>query len=150
MPNSLKEQLNADVKTALKAKDRARSGCLRLILAGIKQREVDERIELTDDDIIAILAKMAKQRRESITQYEQAGRQDLVDVEAFELEVLREYMPTQLDDAQLAEMIGQAVDECAATSIKDMGKVMGILRGRLQGRADMGTVGAAVKARLSS
>jgi uncharacterized protein len=137
------------MKTAMRAKDSARLSAIRLILAAVKQKEVDERIELTDADVVAILEKMIKQRRESIAQFEKAARNDLADAEKFELGVLSGYLPQQLSDSQVQEEIAKAISETGASGVKDMGKVMAALKSRLAGRADMGKVSALVKARLS-
>ena len=133
----------------MRAKDSARLSAIRLILAAVKQKEVDERIELTDADVVAILEKMMKQRRESIAQFEKAARNDLADAEKFELGVLSGYLPQQLSDSQVQEEIAKAISETGANGVKDMGKVMAALKSRLAGRADMGKVSALVKARLS-
>jgi len=137
------------MKTAMRAKDSARLSAVRLILAAIKQKEVDERVELTDADVVAILEKMIKQRRESIVQFERGARTDLADAEKFELGVLSGYLPQQLSDSQVQEEIAKAISETGASGVKDMGKVMAALKSRLAGRADMGKVSALVKARLS-
>lgn len=149
MQPSLKSRIQEDMKTAMRAKDSARLGIIRLILAAIKQREVDERIDLDDAQILAVLDKMIKQRRDSIEQFARAGRQDLVDQEQFELGVINDYLPPQLDAGELSTLIEQAIADAGALSMKDMGKVMGILRPRVQGRADMGEVSARIKDRLS-
>ena len=133
----------------MRAKDSARLSAVRLILAGIKQREVDERIELTDADVVAVIEKMIKQRRESIAQYEKAARKDLADVEKFELELLSGYLPQQMTDAEVQEELQKAISESGASGIKDMGKVMALLKPRLAGKADMGKVSSLVKSRLS-
>jgi len=146
---SLKEQIQQDMKEAMRGGDKRRLGVIRLVMAAIKQREVDERIELDDAGITAVLDKMAKQRRESIAQYSKAGRDDLVDQENFELEVLKSYLPEQLGEAEIDAMIEATIQTTGASSIKDMGKVMGQLKPKLQGRADMGAVSARIKARLS-
>jgi hypothetical protein len=146
---SLKEQLQQDMKQAMRGGDKRRLGAIRLVMAAIKQREVDERIELDDAAVTAVLDKMAKQRRESIAQYGKAGRDDLVEQENFELELLKTYLPEQLDEAEIDAMIEATIQSTGATSVKDMGKVMGQLKPRLQGRADMGAVSARIKARLS-
>jgi uncharacterized protein len=146
---SLKETLQQDMKAAMRAADKRRLGVIRLINAAIKQREVDERIDLDDSQVIVVLDKMAKQRRESIEQYEKAGRNDLADQEHFELEVLKTYLPEQLDEAKIDAMIAEAITATGAQSVKDMGKVMGQLKARLAGRADMGAVSGKIKARLS-
>jgi uncharacterized protein YqeY len=146
---SLKEQLQQDMKQAMRGGDKRRLGAIRLVMAAIKQREVDERIELDDAAVTAVLDKMAKQRRESIAQYSKAGRDDLVEQENFELELLKTYLPEQLDEAEIDAMIEATIQSTGAASVKDMGKVMGQLKPRLQGRADMGAVSARIKARLS-
>jgi uncharacterized protein len=137
------------MKAAMRAKDSARLSAVRLILAGIKQREVDERKELTDADVTSVIEKMIKQRRESIAQYEKAARKDLADAEKFELDLLSGYLPQQLGDAEIQQEIQKAVSESGASGIKDMGKVMALLKQRLAGRADMGKVSNLVKAKLS-
>ena len=147
---SLKDRIGEDMKAALRARDQARLSAIRLLLAAMKQKEVDERIALEDAHVLAIIDKMIKQRRESISQYESAGRKDLADAEKFEIGVISEYLPKQLSDAEIAQEIDAAVKEAGAAGVKDMGKVMGLLKPRLAGRADMGKVSAQVKARLSS
>lgn len=149
MSLSLKEQIQEDMKTALRAQEKQRLGAIRLIIAAIKQREIDERISLDDTQVIAVLEKMIKQRRDSHSQYAQAGRQDLADQEAFEIQVIQAYMPQPLSEAELGELIEAAVAESGASSPKDMGKVMGILKPRIQGRADMQVISTKVKQRLS-
>jgi uncharacterized protein YqeY len=146
---SLKQQITEDMKTAMRARDTARLGAIRLLLAAIKQREVDERIELSDADVVAIIEKMNKQRRDSISQYEAAGRQDLADVEKFEMSVLQTYMPQQLSEAEISVAIAEAIAATGAAGQQDMGKVMGVLKPKLAGRADMGKVSALIKAQLS-
>ncbi|MDO8810817.1 MAG: GatB/YqeY domain-containing protein [Gallionella sp.] len=146
---SLKLQITEDMKTAMRAKDAARLGAIRLLLAAMKQREVDERIELTDADIVAIIEKMNKQRRDSISQYEAAGRQDLADVEKFEMTVLAAYMPQQMSEAEVAAAVAEAIVATGAAGPQDMGKVMGAIKPKLAGRADMGKVSALIKAQLS-
>jgi uncharacterized protein len=138
------------MKTAMRAKDSARLSTVRLLLAALKQREVDERIVLTDADVLSAIEKMIKQRRESIVQYEKAARKDLADVEKFEIDVLSAYLPQQMGEAELAQAVAAAVAESGASGIKDMGKVMALLKPRLAGRADMGAVSSLVKAKLSS
>ena len=133
----------------MRAKDAARLSTVRLALAAIKQREVDTRAELGDAEVLAVLEKMIKQRRESIAQYEQAGRKDLADAEKAELEVLSAYLPRQLGEAELDQAVAAAVAESGASGLKDMGKVMALLKSRLAGKADMGKVSGLVKARLS-
>jgi len=137
------------MKTAMRAKDGVRLSTVRLALAAVKQKEIDERVELTDADVLSILEKMIKQRRESIAQFEKASRQDLADKEKAEIEVLSAYLPQKMSDAQLAQAVSAAVSEAGASGIKDMGKVMALLKPRLAGRADMGTVSALVKNKLS-
>ena len=133
----------------MRAKDAARLSAIRLLLSGIKQREVDERKELTDADVVSVVEKMIKQRRESIAQYEKAARNDLAEGEKFELGVLSGYLPQQMGDAQVAEEVAKAVAESGASGIKDMGKVMAVLKPRLAGKADMGQVSSLVKSKLS-
>jgi uncharacterized protein YqeY len=145
---SLKQQITDDMKAAMRAKDPARLGAIRLLLAALKQKEVDERVELSDADVLSIIEKMMKQRRESVTQYQAAGRQDLADAEKFEMGVLTAYLPQQMGEAEIAAAIAAAVTESGAASVKDMGKAMALLKSRLAGRADMAKVSALVKARL--
>ena len=133
----------------MRAKDSARLSAVRLLLSGIKQREVDERKELSDVEVTAVIEKMIKQRRESIAQYEKAARKDLVDAEKFELDLLIGYLPQQMSDAELSQAVDAAVSEAKPTGIKDMGKVVALLKARLAGKADMGKVSALVKTRLS-
>ena len=147
---SLKAQITEDMKAAMRAKDAARLSAVRLLLAAMKQREVDERIELSDADILAIIEKMLKQRRDSITQYEAGGRQDLADVEKFEIGILSGYMPQQLSDAEIEGEVAAAITAAGAKAMQDMGKVMAVLKPKLAGRADMARVSALVKARLGS
>ena len=137
------------MKTAMGAKDSARLSTVRLLLAAMKQKEVDERVELSDADVVAILEKMIKQRRESIAQFEKAARQDLADKEKAEIQVLSAYLPQQLSDAEIQKEINSVIAETGASGVKDMGKVMAALKGRLAGRADMGKVSGLVKGRLS-
>jgi hypothetical protein len=137
------------MRTALKAGDKRRLGAIRLILAAVKQREVDERTELTDPEVLAVLEKMLKQRRDSISQYEQAGRTDLAEQEAFEVGVIQGYLPAALGDAEIAALIEEAIAATGAKAMADMGKVMAIVKPKIQGRADMGAVSARVKQRLA-
>jgi len=146
---SLKQQITEDMKTAMRAKDTARLGAIRLLLAAMKQREVDERIELSDADVLSIIEKMLKQRRDSISQFETAGRQDLIDIEKFEVGVLQGYMPQQMTEAEVAAAVDEAVAASGAKSPQEMGKVIALLKPKLAGRADMGKVSALVKAQLS-
>jgi uncharacterized protein YqeY len=148
--SELKARVTEDMKAAMRAKDAPRLSAIRLILAAVKQREVDERKDLTDADIVAVLDKMGKQRRDSISQYDAAGRQDLADAERFELNLLQEYMPKALSDAEIEQAVDAALAESGAASPQDMGKVMGLLKPRLAGRADMTAVSQRVKARLAS
>ena len=147
---SLKSRIQDDVKQAMRARDKARLSVLRLITAAIKQKEVDERIELSDGDVLAVLDKMAKQRRESLEHYRKAGRDDLADQEQFELELLGEFMPEPLSEAELGRLIQAAIEETGASSMRDMGAVMAALREQVQGRADMKAVSETVRARLAS
>ena len=146
---SLKTQLTDDMKTAMKGGDKARLGVIRLILAAIKQREVDERIELDDPQVLAVLEKMVKQRRDSISQYDAANRQDLADIERAEMAVIETYLPAKLDAAAIQAAIDTAVAETGASGPADMGKLMAVLKPRLAGQADMGEVSKLVKQRLS-
>jgi len=146
---NLKQQISEDMKTAMRARDTARLGAIRLLLAAIKQREVDERIELSDAEVVSVIDKMIKQRRDSITQFEAAGRQELADVEKFEINVLQTYMPQPMNEAEVAAAIAAAITASSAASPQEMGKVIALLKPQLAGRADMGKVSALVKARLS-
>ncbi|MDQ2070856.1 GatB/YqeY domain-containing protein [Natronospira bacteriovora] len=146
---SLRNRIQDDIKTAMREKQRERLAILRMLSAAIKQREVDERIELSEADITAVLEKMVKQRRESIRQYEEGGRSDLAEKEAAEIVVLEEYLPEPLSEDELNGLIDAAIKESGAESMKDMGKVMGLLKPQVQGRADMGAVSQQIKARLS-
>jgi uncharacterized protein YqeY len=137
------------MKTAMRAKDGARLSTVRLLLSAMKQKEVDERVALGDADVLAILEKMIKQRRESIAQFEKAARQDLADKEKAEIEILSAYLPQKMADEEIAAAVAAALSEAGASGIKDMGKVMALLKPRLAGRADIGAVSALVKARLS-
>ncbi|RTZ73484.1 MAG: GatB/YqeY domain-containing protein [Gammaproteobacteria bacterium] len=145
----LKERITADMKAAMKSGDKARLGVIRLILAALKQVEVDERIELDDQRVTAILDKMVKQRRDSVEQYEKAGRTELADQEKFEIGVIQEYLPEPLGEAEIEALIDEAIAATGASSMKEMGKVMGMLKPKLQGRADMGTVSARIKQKLA-
>ncbi len=146
---SLKDQLKDQQKLAMLARDKARLGAIRLLMAEIKQREVDTRIELNDEDILAVVTKMVKQRRDSISQFEAAGRQDLADKESAEILVLQEFLPQQLTAEEIAVLIEQAITESGAAVMADMGKVMAVLKPKIQGRADVGAVSAQVKTRLA-
>lgn len=147
---TLKARINDDIKNAMRAGDARRRDALRLLLAALKQREVDERKELADGDIIAVIEKMLKQRRDSIAQFEKGGRQDLADAEKFELEVLQAYMPQALSDAEIAAAVVAAMSDTGAAGPADMGRVMAALKAKLAGRADMGKVSALVKSKLTS
>ncbi len=142
---TLRQRISDDMKNAMRARDAARLGAIRLLLAAMKQREVDERIELDDDAVVAIVEKLLKQRRDSFSQYQAAARQDLADQEAFEIEVLSAYMPQPLSAEEVAALIGQAVTETGAASARDMGRVMAWLKPKLAGRADMNGVSGLVK-----
>lgn len=146
----LKVTIQDSVKDAMRAKDKSRLAALRQITAAIKQTEVDTRTDLSDDDIIAILTKMTKQRREALDQYEKAGRDDLADIEKAELVIIEEFLPAAMSDEEVAAAVEAAIAEAGASSVRDMGAVMNILRPKLQGRADMGAVSGKVKAALSS
>jgi uncharacterized protein YqeY len=147
---SLKDRITEDMKTAMRNKDSARLSALRLLLAAIKQREVDERITLSDADVVAVVEKMLKQRRDSIAQYEAAKRQDLADAEKFEVSVLQGYMPQALSETEVQTAIDAAIAQTGAKSAQDMGKVMAQLKPQLAGRADMAKVSGLVKAKLAS
>ncbi len=146
---TLKGQIQDDMKTAMKSGDKDRLKVVRLILAAIKQIEVDERKELSDPDVLTVLNKMVKQRRDSVTQFRDGGREDLAAIESDEIVVLEQYLPEQLSAAEIDDLISQAMADTGAESIRDMGKVMGQVKAKAAGRADMGAVGAKVKARLS-
>lgn len=147
--SELTSRITDDVKVAMRSKDKARLGVLRLITAAIKQREVDERIELNDDQVLAILEKMVKQRKDSVTAFEKAGRDELVQQEVFEISIIQEFLPEQLSDTEVSTAITEAIKSTGAESMKDMGKVMGVLKAKLAGRADMGQVSQIIKKRLS-
>jgi uncharacterized protein len=148
MASPIKEKIQQDIITAMKGKEKIRLDALRYIMAALKQKEVDDRIELTDEHVVTILDKLAKQRRESIDQFQKANRQDLVDKETYELGILQFYLPTALTDAEITQLIDRAVTSTGASSIKDMGKVMSLLKPQLQGRADMAKVSDKIKQRL--
>lgn len=146
---SLKERIQEDMKSSLRAQNKQRLDAVRLILAAIKQREVDERITLDDAMVLAILDKMLKQRRDSVEQFQKANRQDLIDQENFEIQIIQEYLPAQLSDSEILDHINEAIQTAAAVDIKDMGKVMNVLKAKLQGRVDMAIVSNKIKERLS-
>jgi uncharacterized protein len=146
---TLKAQITEDMKTAMRAKDSTRLGTIRLLQAAIKQREVDERIELNDADVIAVIEKMLKQRRDSITAYESANRADLADIEKAEVMVLQTYLPKQLTDDEVAALLEQVVADTEAVDMKDMGKVMAAIKPLVAGKADMGKISGLIKSRLA-
>ena len=146
---ALRDQLNEDMKAAMKARDAERLAALRLALAAVKQREVDERITLDDAGVVSVIEKMIKQRKDSITQYEKAARQDLADKEKFEISVIEAYLPKQLSQAEVDAIVAETLASTGAKSPADMGKVMGVLKPKLAGKADMGKVSAMVKAKLA-
>jgi uncharacterized protein YqeY len=145
---SLKERITDDMKAAMRSGEKERLGVIRMITAAIKQREVDERISLDDTQVLSVLEKMLKQRKESLVQFQAGNRQDLVDKEAAEITLLQGYLPSQLSDSEIDALIKDAIAATGAASIKDMGKVMGLIKGKAQGRADMAAVGAKIKAKL--
>ena len=146
---SLKSRITEDMKAAMKAKEAQRLSAIRLLLAAIKQREVDDRKDLSDAEIASVIEKMIKQRRDSIAQFQAANRKDLVDVETFELNLLSGYLPKQMTDAEIATEVSDAIAQVGAKGVADMGKVMGVLKSKLAGRADLGKVSAMVKAKLA-
>jgi uncharacterized protein len=146
---SLKLQITEDMKNAMRAKDTAKLGAIRLLTAAIKQREVDERIEMADADVISVIEKMLKQRRDSITAFELAKRDDLADIEKFEVSVLQTYMPKQMSDAEISAIVDQVIADSGAQGAKDMGKVVGLVKPLVAGMADMGKVSGLIKARLA-
>jgi uncharacterized protein len=148
--DTLKQRLQADMKTAMRNKEKVRLGTIRLIKAAIMQREVDERVEMDDIQVLAILDKMVKQRRDSIAQYQKAERQELADQEQAEIDEIQSYLPEALTEAEIAQMVTDAIAATSAESVKDMGKVMGIIKPQVQGRADMGSVSATIKQLLSA
>jgi uncharacterized protein len=145
---SLKERITDDMKAAMRSGEKERLGVIRMIMAAIKQREVDERIVLDDTQVLSVLEKMIKQRKESIAQFQAGNRQDLVDKEAAEITLVQAYMPSPMSDAEIDALIGEAIAATGASNIKDMGKVMAIMKAKAQGRADMAAVGAKIKAKL--
>ena len=147
---SLKERITQDMKDAMRAADKERLGNIRMLQAAIKQREVDERITLDDAQVLAVIEKMIKQRREAIAQFESGGRADLAEKEASEVKLLQAYLPEQLSQADLEALIAAAITETGASSVKDMGKVMGLVKTRAAGRADMGAVSALIKSKLGA
>ena len=149
MPEPIYQRVTAEVKVAMKARDKPRLGALRLIMADFKRIEVDERIELDDERVLVILDKMTKQRKDSLKQFEDAGREDLADQEALEIAVIAEFLPDQLSDDEVSGLVKAAIAETGAASMQDMGKVMAIVKPQVQGKADMGAVSGLVKAQLS-
>lgn len=149
MTSAIKDRILEDVKAAMRAQEKERLATIRLITAALKQREVDERIELDDEQVLAILNKMIKQRRDAITQFEAGNRPDLAQKEASEITVIQTYLPAQLNEAEIEQAVDAAIKETGATSAKDMGKIMGVLKTQLSGKADMTLVSAKVKAKLS-
>ena len=146
---TLRDKLNEDIKSAMKAREQEKLAALRLMLASVKQREVDERITLDDAAVVSVVEKMIKQRKDSIAQYEKAQRQDLADKEKYEISVIEAYLPQQLSQGEIDSIVADAIAESGAKSAADMGKVMGVLKPKLAGRADMGKVSALVKAKLA-
>ena len=145
---SLREKITDDMKDALRAGDKPRLSVIRLMMAAIKQREVDERITLDDSQVLVVLDKMLKQRRDSVTQFEKGNRQDLANQERTEITLIQSYLPAQLSETELDQLVAEAIRGSSATSLKDMGKVMGLVKSQVQGRADMGAVSARIKAKL--
>lgn len=148
--SALKERITDDMKAAMRAKDKARLGVIRMALAAIKQREVDERVDLDDSQVTAVIDKMIKQRRDSVAQFQDAGRDELAAVETSEIAVLQDYMPPAMSDDDVAAAIDKAIADTGASSMKDMGKLMGVLKPLLQGRADLGAVSGKIKQKLAA
>jgi len=147
--SELKKCITDDMKSAMKAKDRQALKAVRMILEAIKQKEIDERIELNDSQVMTVIQKMVKQRKDSISQFSDAGRTDLVEIEEAELEIINNYMPEQLSDEEVAAVVDKAINDSGANSMKDMGKLMGMLKSQLQGKADMSLVSQLIKSKLS-
>ena len=147
--SELKKRITDDMKSAMKAKDRQALKAVRMILEAIKQKEIDERIELNDAQVMTVIQKMVKQRKDSISQFSDAGRTDLVEIEEAELETINNYMPEQLSDEEVASVVDKAINDSGANSMKDMGKLMGMLKAQLQGKTDMSLVSQLIKSRLS-
>lgn len=145
---TLKERIQDDMKTAMRAGEKERLGTIRMILAGIKQREVDERIQLNDAQVVSVLEKMIKSRKESLVHFQAGGRADLIAKETAEIGLIQSYLPAQLSDAEIDALVSEAIAACGATSVKDMGKAMGLIKSKAQGKADMAVVGAKLKAKL--
>lgn len=146
---SIKQTISEDMKTFMRAKDKARLGAVRLLQASIKQKEIDDRVELTDDQVLSVIQKMLKQRKDSIEAYQKADRQDLIDQEQLEIDVLSKYMPEPLTDDEVSKIIDEVISEVNATDMKDMGKVVGVLKSKISGRADMGQVSKIVREKLT-
>ena len=146
---SIKQTISEDMKTFMRAKDTARLGAVRLLQASIKQKEIDDRVELTDDQVLSVIQKMLKQRKDSIEAYQKANRQDLIDQEQLEIDVLTKYMPEPLTDGEVRTIIDEVIAEVNATDMKDMGKVVGVLKSKIAGRADMGQVSKTVREKLT-
>jgi len=146
---SIKQTISEDMKTFMRAKDTARLGAVRLLQASIKQKEIDDRVELTDDQVLSVIQKMLKQRKDSIEAYQKADRQDLIDQEQLEIDVLSKYMPETLTDDEVSKIIDEVISEVNATDMKDMGKVVGVLKSKISGRADMGQVSKIVREKLT-
>ena len=147
--SELKTRIINDMKIAMKAKDKDALKAVRMIVGAIKQREVDERIELDDAQVLAVIQKMVKQRKDSISQFKDAGRTDLVEIEEAELVIINNYMPAQLSEAEIATAVDKAIADSGASSMQDMGKLMGVLKGQLDGKADMGAISALIRSKLS-
>jgi uncharacterized protein YqeY len=147
--SELKQRITDDMKSAMKAKDKQALKAVRMILEAIKKKEIDERIELDDAQVVTVIQKMVKQRKDSISQFSDAGRTDLVEIEEAELEIINNYMPEQLSDEEVALVVDKAINDSGANSMKDMGKLMGMLKVQLQGKADMSLVSQLIKSRLS-
>ncbi len=147
--SELKLRITDDMKSAMKAKDKDALTAVRMIVGAIKQREVDERIELDDAQVLAVIQKMVKQRKDSISQFKDAGRNDLVEIEEAELVIINNYMPAQLSEAEIATAVDKAIADSGASSMQDMGKLMGVLKGQLDGKADMGAISALIRSKLS-
>jgi len=147
--SELKLRITDDMKSAMKAKDKDALKAVRMIVGAIKQREVDERIELDDTQVLAVIQKMVKQRKDSISQFKDAGRNDLVEIEEAELVIINNYMPAQLSEAEIATAVDKAIADSGASSMQDMGKLMGVLKGQLDGKADMGAISALIRSKLS-
>ncbi|HKE46041.1 MAG TPA: GatB/YqeY domain-containing protein [Steroidobacteraceae bacterium] len=146
---TLKERIQDDMKAAMRAGEKERLGTIRMIMAGIKQREVDERIQLDDAQVLSVLEKMIKSRKESLVHFQSGGRQDLIDKETAEINLIQGYLPAQLSDAEIDALIAEAIKASGATTVKDMGKAMGLIKAKAQGKADMAVVGAKLKAKLA-